>query len=264
MLALSFVIAALFYVGTPELNKTGHTPSPAPPAREEPVETPEPEKPSEPAQVQKPEDPLSQEKAPQPVVRQADRSYFDDALFIGDSRTMGLEEYGDMGNAAVIADSGMSVYKVWNAEMTDRDGRRETLDSLLNKRSFGKIYLMLGINELGYDFDATVNKYEELVDTLRQRQPEAILYVEANLHITKEKSDSSEIFNNENINRFNEAVKQLADETTVFYLDVNPLFDDDQGALSADVTTDQVHILGIYYTDWVDWLLQNAVFYEKP
>jgi len=39
----------------------------------------------------------------------ADTTYFDDALFIGDSRTVGLAEYGNLGQAEVLADSGMSV-----------------------------------------------------------------------------------------------------------------------------------------------------------
>ena len=44
----------------------------------------------------------------------AQRSYFDDALFIGDSRTVGLYEYGDLSHALVIADSGMNIYKLFN------------------------------------------------------------------------------------------------------------------------------------------------------
>ncbi len=35
-----------------------------------------------------------------------------DVLFIGDSRTVGLSEYGDLGNADVFADSGMSVFNL--------------------------------------------------------------------------------------------------------------------------------------------------------
>lgn len=42
----------------------------------------------------------------------ADASYFNDALFIGDSRTMGLKEYGQMEGAEFFANTGMSVYNV--------------------------------------------------------------------------------------------------------------------------------------------------------
>ncbi len=270
MLAASFLIAGLFLTGTLELNDHEKPEFPflhSEPEKEEtqiaeqtPPENEEPVLPEEPKEETPPETEVPE--GIQPVIRQADRSYFDDALFIGDSRTMGLYEYGDLGEAVVIADSGMSVYKVWEKEIKAEDGSIDTLQTLLNKRTFGKVYIMLGINELGYAFEPTAKKFEELVETIRQTQPEAIIYLEANLHITKEKSDSSDIFNNENINRFNKVMEQLADGKQIFYLDVNPLFDNEEGCLSPDYTTDKVHVLGKYYADWVDWILENAVFYE--
>ena len=87
---------------------------------------------------------------------EADRSYFDDALFIGDSRTVGLYEYGNLGNALVLADPGMNVYKVFNRSFKLPSGESKTLEEILTEKQFGKIYVMLGINELGYDFDQTV------------------------------------------------------------------------------------------------------------
>lgn len=266
MLAASFVIAGMFWFGTLQLNTNEKLnvpffhPESEKPKEQTPVKNPETVLPPKP-----PEEVLPEEDVPgelQPVIRQADRSYFDDALFIGDSRTMGLYEYGNLGNAMVIADSGMSVYKVWEKEIKTEDGSIETLQTLLEKHTFGKVYIMLGINELGYAFEPTAKKFEATVETIRQTQPEAIIYLGANLHITKDKSDSSDIFNNENINRFNTVMEQLADGKQIFYLDVNPLFDNEEGCLSPDYTTDKVHVLGKYYADWVDWILENAIFYE--
>lgn len=195
----------------------------------------------------------------QPVMYKADASYFDDALFIGDSRTVGLHEYGDLGNAEVIADSGMSVYKIFKAQAELPTGEKGTLEELLSGQQFGKIYVMLGINELGYDFDATVSRYEDMINRIQELQPDAILFLEANLHITKRKSETSPIYNNENINRFNEAVAGISDDTTRFYLDVNELFDDEEGSLDENYTVDDAHVLGKYYSDWVDWILGHAV-----
>lgn len=188
----------------------------------------------------------------------ADPTYFDDALFIGDSRTVGLSEYGELGQAEVLADSGMSVYKLLKTDFPTQSGEKMTLEELLAKQKFGKVYLMLGINELGYDFDQTLRKYQEVVDMIHRMQPEAIIFIQANLHITGEKSESSPYYNNENINRFNGAIEQLADGETMFYLDVNPLFDDENGNLAKEYTTDHTHILGKYYGTWVDWILTQA------
>ncbi len=193
----------------------------------------------------------------------ADSSYFEDALFIGDSRTVGLYEYGGLGNAEVCADSGMNIYKVFEEEFTLRSGEKLTLEEILNQRQFGKIYIMLGINELGYDFNQTVKKFTESIEIIKNYQQDAIIYIMANLHITNEKSSKSEYFTNANIDKYNVAVGALADEKQIFYLDVNPLYDDEEGGLSTEFTKDHAHILGKYYTQWVDFILQNAIRDKK-
>lgn len=200
-----------------------------------------------------------EEEMREPVMGAADLSYFDDALFIGDSRTVGLCEYGNLGNAEVVADSGMNVYKIFEKEFVTVSGEKKQLETVLLERQFGKIYLMLGINELGYDFDRTVSKYAELLTRVRELQPEAVIFLEANLHITGAKSEDSPVYTNENINRFNQAVKQMTDGQRVFWLDVNELFDDGDGNLAEEYTVDHAHVLGKYYTDWVDWILEHAV-----
>lgn len=221
-------------------------------------EQPVPEAP-EPAEEVLPEEVLPEEEPDkEPKMYEADTSYFDDALFIGDSRTVGLHEYGDLGGAEVVADSGMNVYKIFEKEFDTVSGEKKLLETVLSERQFGKVYLMLGINELGYDFDRTVAKYAELVGRIREMQPDAKIFLEANLHITGKKSASSPVYTNENINRFNAAAAQMADNRTVFYLDVNELFDDENGDLAETYTMDNAHVLGKYYSDWVEWILRHA------
>lgn len=198
----------------------------------------------------------------EPVLCQADTSWFEDTLFIGDSRTVGLRQYGDLGGAEVIADAGMNVYQIYDKEFTLSNGEKKHIEEVLKERQFGKIYVMLGINELGYDFDRTVQRYTELIERIRSMQPDALLFIEANLHITAQKSENSPIFNNENINRFNNAIRSLADGQTSFYLDINELFDDEDGALSTEYTVDNAHVLGKYYANWVEWILQHAIRME--
>lgn len=182
--------------------------------------------------------------------------YFDDALFIGDSRTVGLKEYGNLPRARYFAITGMSVYNIYTSEVNG-----STLRQLLSSREFGKIYIMLGINELGYDQDYTVQEYEKLVNWIRDWQPDAIVYIEANLHVSARRSSSDPIFNNSNIDAFNSRIAVLADGEQVFYLDVNPLFDDEHGDLDQSYTGDNTHLYGKYYRPWTDWIEQNAAVY---
>jgi len=182
---------------------------------------------------------------------------FTGVLFIGDSRTVGLSEYGKLGNADVFADTGMSVYNVTKKALPAPDGEKHTLDERLQEKNYQAILLMLGINELGYDRNVSYKRYGELVAHIRELQPDAWLVLEANLHVTQEQSEKDDIFNNENINQVNDNIRQLAQENGLGYLDVNVLFDDENGCLKADYSADGAHILGSYYDDWSAWILQE-------
>ena len=170
-----------------------------------------------------------------------EKSYFNDALFIGDSRTVGISEYGDLNNATFFAYTGMSVYNV------------------LSSKKFGKIYIMLGINELGYNTNQTLENYKKLVDYIKDSQSSAIIYIQANLHVASKKSDKDSIVNNTNINKFNDQISKFADNKRIFYIDINEKFDDDNGNLNSNYTSDNVHIYAKYYKEWSNWLCQNAV-----
>lgn len=191
--------------------------------------------------------------------QQVDKEYFKDALFIGDSRTVGLSEYADLNGADIFADSGMSVYKVFEKTIKIKGEGKTGLEKLLKKKKYGKIYVMLGINELGYDHEHTIRRFGELTEEIRRLQPEAILFMGANLHVTASKSADSKIYNNKNINRINKGMKALADGKDIFYIDINEVFDDKNGNLKKEYTTDQVHVLGKYYIEWADWILQKGI-----
>lgn len=189
--------------------------------------------------------------------------YFDDALFIGDSRTVGLKEYGSaIKNATFFASTGMDIYQIYSVKINVGKLGKTDLMSLLKNNNYSKVYIMLGINELGYTFNNTIKKYSELIDIIRATQPGVIIYVAANMHVSASRSASDNIFNNTNINNFNNMLVKLAENKNAYYLDVNPLFDDADGNLRADYTHDNTHVLGKHYKTWADWITENAI--AKP
>lgn len=191
--------------------------------------------------------------------KEADIKYFDNTLFIGDSRTVGLSDYGNLGNAEVFADNGMSVYKIWNTTVTLRSGAKSKLENLLTTNKYDKVYVMLGINELGYNFEQTVEQFTQLIKDIQSMQPSALIFIEGNMHVTKIKGNSSKFFNNERINLFNQEISRLADNNKIFYLDVNEYFDDSEGNLKDEYTGDGTHVYGKYYAEWIKWILSKAV-----
>lgn len=189
-------------------------------------------------------------------------------LFIGDSRTVGLFEYAGLIETDFFCDIGMSVYNIYEKTISVPGVGKVRLEELLQNQTYGKIYLMLGINELGYHFEQTVEEYQKLVTYIRDRQPEALLFLQANLHVTQNRSEQDPVINNPAINKLNAAISKLADGQKIYYFDANPLFDDANGNLSSDQSADDAHLYARYYPEWGTWITEQTAkciggdFYE--
>ncbi len=195
-----------------------------------------------------------EEKLPEKKVEAS----MEDALFIGDSRTVGLSEYSAMDEADFFSNIGMSVYNIYDKTVSVSKVGKVTLTQLLDNKKYGKIYVMLGINEVGYDMEKTVEKYRELVESIEEKQPGAKIFIQANLHVTRDRSDKDNIVNNRNINRLNKAISHIADDKKVFYLDANALFDDENGNLSKDKSDDDTHLYAKHYIEWGKWIREKT------
>ena len=192
-----------------------------------------------------------------------EEDYFDDALFIGDSRTVGLMEYAGLEeHASFYASTGLTIYKLFDAEIVPTEDGREniTVEEALRRERFGKIYLMVGINEMGTGtVESFLEEYRKAVEHLHELQPDAIIYVQAILRVSAERSAQGDYIYNQGIDERNEGLSRLADEKTVFYLDVNPLVSDEEGGLIADYTFDGVHLKAKYISIWKEFLMEHAV-----
>ncbi len=189
-------------------------------------------------------------------------SYFNDAAFLGDSRTLGISDYAGLDGADFFCDNGMTIYKLLeDAGVTyQKTGEKVDLKEILQEKHYGKIYIMLGMNELGYgDTRMYLRQYLKVLGQIREWQPEAVIYIMANLHVSREKNNMESEFNNININDKNVASARLANGRDIFYLDCNPLFTDGEGYLLEDLTFDGVHLYAQHYEKWRDFLFEHGV-----
>lgn len=189
--------------------------------------------------------------------------YFNDAAFIGDSRTVGLFEYGGIEERAdFYAKISLTIYNVFT-ELLAKDeetGKKITAEEALTKKQYGKVYLMLGINELGTGTTETfMEEYRAVVERIRQLQPEAVIFVEGIMKVTGNKDSEDPIFNNKNIEEKNAAIAELADNRNIFYIDVNEAVCDGEGNLNAEYTIDEVHLKAKYYEIWKQFLMEHGI-----
>ncbi len=198
-----------------------------------------------------------------PIYMTVEDDYFSDAVFIGDSRTVGMYDYGGLQEISTFyASKGMTIYRLLDAEVAYVSDQSEmiTIEEALQLCSFKKIYLMVGINEMGTGTVETfAAKYKEVVDRLLELQPEAILYVQGILKVTTERSEKGDYINNEGIIARNQEIEKLADNRRIFYLDANPEICDDTGGMEPSYTFDGVHLKGKYIEIWKNYLKNHAV-----
>lgn len=213
--------------------------------------------------------PGGSETAPEgtePQYMTVEDDYFSDAVFIGDSRTMGLFEYGGLEEISTFYSSrGLTIFEMFDAALADVPGSKKkiSVEEALQQNTFKKIYLMLGINEMGGHLDPFVKKYQEAIDHLKELQPDAIIYIQAIIKVTKERSEQGDYITNEGIEMRNEAISQMADNERVFYLDVNPLVCDETGGMMPSYTTDGVHLKAKYIEIWKDFLKSHAICLDE-
>lgn len=194
-----------------------------------------------------------------------DESYFDDALFIGDSRTVGLYDYAGLSNATFFASTGLTVYKLFDAKIVETGNGRQkiSVEEALGERQYGKIYLMIGINEMGTGtVESFMKKYGEVVDRLQELQPDALIYLQAIMKVSAERSAKGDYITNEGIEQRNQEIAKLADGRKRFFLDVNPQVCDESGGLVGDYSFDGVHLKAAYIKLWKQYLMEHAVCFK--
>ena len=152
----------------------------------------------------------------------------------------------------------MSTYSAFKRTISVKNVGKVTLKELLNKKKFGKVYIMLGINEVGGSANSIASKYGELLNLVRSTQPNAIIYIEGNLHVAKSRNDRDKSINNNRINNLNAKMASYANNKDIIYIDINYLFDDSDGNLKSNMTSDATHVYAKYYKDWCNWLMSHA------
>lgn len=194
-----------------------------------------------------------------------DNSYFENSLFIGDSRIDGIGLFSDIKNADFLCKTGIMIYTVLDSALKYRsDGvlysEEVYLEDVLKEKTYDRIYLMMGVNELGMHNDVDFyEEYSHVVEEIQKLQPQATIFILAIMNVSKSTSDGSSYLNNDNINARNWQIAHIADGKTSFYLEVNTAVCDEKGFLRDDFSNDGVHLRSDAYIYLTDFLRQHAI-----
>lgn len=194
------------------------------------------------------------------LYKNVEDSYFDDAVFIGDSRIEGLNEYGGLDNADFYYLTGLSIYDVFKKDLKSNRGGKKKLEKALEEKQYKKIYLMVGVNELGTGTDQMyADEVKAVVEQIHTLEPKAIIYVHGIMWVTQNKSSTDKYINNKKINSRNFELQNVIDNKNCYYLEINSVFGDESGNLNKEYSGDDVHLYAKYYYMWTDYLKSHAI-----
>lgn len=220
----------------------------------------------------------SEEKSEEPseasvdVTTPVDASWFDDAVFIGDSVTLKLSYYcdnhDDLGKAQFLCAGSLGYNNAqWDYDHPDNvhpvyNGEKYLVDDGAAAIGAKKIFIMLGMNDIGlYGVDGAVDGMKIITERIQKACPDAVIYIQS---VTPMLVDSQLTdLNNTTIAEFNEKVKPICQERGYKYLDVASALDDGNGNLVYEYCGDP-DAMGLHFSDegckvWADYLKANVL-----
>lgn len=198
-----------------------------------------------------------------PESARVNSDYFDDALFVGDSVTDGIQAYAIMKNTTVIAHTGINPETILTKEVirTDSGDTITMPEAMAQHPEAKKIYIMLGANGIAWiGKDSFIEHYGEFIDLVKEQHPDAVIYIQSILPVTKTKQDGDDRYANSKIDDYNTAIRKLTKEKEVYYLDVAEAFKDEDGNLPEEASpVDGMHFGPKYYEKWFEYLKVHTV-----
>jgi hypothetical protein len=118
------------------------------------------------------------------------------------------------------------------------------LVSSIGDRQPSRVILMCGVNNLGAEepIDSCIKDYEQLIAACQTQFHPQIIVVLSVMPVRESRFHPSHHRLNRQILQFNRELRQMCRRQQVVFIDTDPAVTDDQGGLSADLTTDGLHL----------------------
>ena len=192
-------------------------------------------------------------------VAMEDEIYFKDAVFVGDSRTEGFMNLTHL-DSTFYTHIGLTVDTFFSDPIVYMDGEKVSIEEALKNTAFKKVYIMLGINETGWQYSELFKrKYGEIIDTIRKINPNVLIYIESILPVSQEISETHSYIKQEKINEYNTLLQDLAREKEVYYIDIASSMKNEEGFLPTDAAIDGIHLNKEYALKWLQYLKNHYI-----
>lgn len=191
-------------------------------------------------------------------------TYFDNAVFLGDSRTEGFQLFGGLKYGDYLWIRGAIVYIADNPKYAvfGTEEQKLTMLEALAQKQYGSVYIMAGVNELGSSPEYFESGLRKFVDNVIAAQPQAVIYLQTMPPVNDEAARSNgqrAYITNAGIDAFNEVIVRVAAEKQVVLLNTAEIYRGEDGQLPAEMTSDGCHFKSKYYARWADYLRSHVM-----
>lgn len=208
-----------------------------------------------------------------PAGAKVDASYFDDAVFVGDSVSLKLSYYEAavdlLGDAQFLTSgslgSGNALWSVSNDSVHPTyQGEKMLLEESIPLTGAKKLYIMLGMNDIAlYGLDGSVANLVTLIQKILANTPGLQVFVQSMTPITSTSdllSDSGH--NPNNIQKYNQKLLAACQANGWYFVNVGEVMQDENGYLRREYCSDPDD-MGIHFTNagcaaWVEYLLTHT------
>lgn len=204
----------------------------------------------------------------------ADKSYFDDAAFVGDSVSLKLSYYQAATKALGQAQfftagslgSGNALWEVSEKSYHPSfQGTKMPIEDCIQLSGAKKIYIMLGMNDIAvYGIEGSIRNYKILVERIRQKSPDTVIFVQSMTPMTATSRTAGRNLNNTNIKAYNRRLLETCKEMDWYFVDVSSVMWDASGEYLNRAYCSDPDGMGMHFTDvgctrWVEYLLTHTV-----
>lgn len=171
------------------------------------------------------------------------KEIFKEDLFLGDSITDSISFYEFLDQSHVIAKFGLTA-----------KGAKGKIEEIA-KADPKNIFIMFGMNDIltGEDREKFIKDYLELIQSIKEKLPDVKIYIQSILPVEPKVKDKKPLLTNENINEFNQALMDMAEDEKIDYINIKEILEQNNDLLEPD----GIHVKYKFYKLWLDYLVEN-------
>lgn len=198
-----------------------------------------------------------------------DVSFFDEAVFIGDSISLTLESYcgssGTLGDAQFLCAGSMSPTNMLTGQILPEypkgSGKKPPIEESVAASGASVVYIMLGMDNIAFGLEKSTGDYLTVIQNILARNPGVQIIIQSVTPMMESSSVYSAKLNKDTIEAFNQRMLEHCQANGWYFVNVAEKFKDEQGFLKPEYCSDKSS-MGMHFTYagakvWVEYLIDH-------